>query len=62
MFRDAKHGGALRHLPSGYPQINRAWMWGALLAAASPAGYTNSRPPPDPTVHCSVMASGTGKR
>jgi len=24
---------ALRHLPSGYPEINTAWMWGALLAA-----------------------------
>jgi hypothetical protein len=23
----------LRHLPSGYPEINTAWMWGALLAA-----------------------------
>ena len=33
MFRDAKHGAALRHLPSGYPQVNTAWMWGALLAA-----------------------------
>jgi Transposase DDE domain group 1 len=33
LFRDAKHGAALRHLPSGYPQVNRAWMWGALLAA-----------------------------
>jgi len=34
VFRDAKHGAALRHLPSGYPEINRAWMWGALLAAS----------------------------
>jgi Transposase DDE domain group 1 len=34
VFRDAKHGAALRHLPSGYPQINQAWMWGALLAAS----------------------------
>jgi hypothetical protein len=34
MFRDAKHGAALRHLPSGYPQVNRAWMWGALLATS----------------------------
>ena len=33
LFRDAKHGAALRHLPSGYPEVNRAWMWGALLAA-----------------------------
>jgi hypothetical protein len=34
IFRDAKLGAALRHLPSGYPQINRAWMWGALLAVS----------------------------
>jgi hypothetical protein len=34
VFRDAKLGGALRHLPSGYPQVNRAWMWGALLAVS----------------------------
>jgi hypothetical protein len=33
IFKDAKHGGALRHLPSGYPEVNTAWMWGALLAA-----------------------------
>lgn len=32
MFRDAKHGAALRHLPSGYLQVNQAWMWGALIA------------------------------
>ncbi|MGH3831433.1 MAG: transposase [Pseudonocardiaceae bacterium] len=32
IFRDSKHGAALRHLPSGYPQVNTAWMWGALLA------------------------------
>jgi hypothetical protein len=33
VFRDSKHGAALRHLPSGYREINTAWMWGALLAA-----------------------------
>ena len=38
IFRDGKHGAALRHLPSGYPQVNTAWMWGALLAA-SMAGW-----------------------
>jgi len=38
IFRDSKHGAALRHLPSGYPEINTAWMWGALLAA-SMAGW-----------------------
>ena len=37
LFRDSKIGAALRHLPSGYPQVNTAWMWGALLAAAMAA-------------------------
>ena len=34
IFRDAKHGAALRHLPSGYTEVNTAWMWGALLAVS----------------------------
>ncbi len=34
IFRDSKHGAALRHLPSGYTQVNTAWMWGSLLAAS----------------------------
>jgi hypothetical protein len=38
VFRDGKHGAALRHLPSGYHEINTAWTWGALLAA-SMAGW-----------------------
>ncbi len=38
LFRDGKHGAALRHLPSGHVQVNMAWMWGALLAA-SMAGW-----------------------
>ncbi|MBV9313520.1 MAG: IS1380 family transposase [Pseudonocardia sp.] len=38
LFRDSKHGAALRHLPSADPTVNRAWMWGALLAA-SMAGW-----------------------
>ena len=37
LFRNSKLGAALRHLPSGYPQVNLAWMWGALLAAAMAA-------------------------
>ena len=37
LFRDGKLGAALRHLPSGYPQVNLAWMWGALLAASMAA-------------------------
>ncbi len=32
--RDAKHGGALRHLPSGSRTVNTVWMWAALLACA----------------------------
>ena len=34
IFRDSKHGAALRHLPSGYTEVNTAWMWGALIAAS----------------------------
>jgi hypothetical protein len=37
VFRDSKHGAALRHLPSGYKEVNTAWMWGALLAAGMAA-------------------------
>jgi hypothetical protein len=37
IFRDSKLGAALRHLPSGYPQVNLAWMWGALPAASMAA-------------------------
>jgi hypothetical protein len=37
IFRDSKLGAALRHLPSGHPQVNLAWMWGALLAASMAA-------------------------
>ena len=34
LFRDGKHGAALRHLPSGHIKVNTAWMRGALLAAS----------------------------
>jgi hypothetical protein len=34
IFRDSKHGAALRHLPSGSTEINTAWMWASLIAAA----------------------------
>ena len=37
IFRDSKHGAALRHLPSGYVRVNMAWMQGALLAATMAA-------------------------
>lgn len=42
IFRDAKLGAALRHLPSGYSQINRAWMGAALLAVS----IASTRPQP----------------
>ena len=32
--RDAKHGAALRHMPSADADVNRVWMWAALLACA----------------------------
>lgn len=32
--RDAKHGAALRHLPSANHTVNTLWMWAALLACA----------------------------
>ena len=56
IFRDAKHGAALRHLPSGYTEVNTAWMWGSLLAT-SLAGYlhqlaaTTPTPPPHSDPH-----------
>jgi hypothetical protein len=31
-LKDAKHGVALRHLPSGYKVVNTVWMWSVLLA------------------------------
>ena len=34
LFRDVKHGAGLCHLPSGHYAVNRAWMWGALIAAS----------------------------
>jgi hypothetical protein len=33
IFRDSKYGAGLRHLPSGYKEVNTAWMHAALLAA-----------------------------
>lgn len=32
--KDAKHGAALRHLPSGDHRVNKVWMWAALLGCA----------------------------
>jgi hypothetical protein len=32
--KDAKHGAAMRHMPSADRRVNRIWMWAALLACA----------------------------
>lgn len=34
LFKQAKHGAALRHLPSGDPAVNAAWVHAAFLAVA----------------------------
>lgn len=34
LFKQAKHGAALRHLPSGDPSVNTAWVHAAFLAVA----------------------------
>ena len=34
IFRDSKHGAALRHLPPGDEQVSTCWMWASLIAAA----------------------------
>lgn len=61
IFRDAKLGAALRHLPSGYPQLNGPGCGVRCSRPASPAGCTNSPPPPDPAVSWPVTASATAK-
>jgi Transposase DDE domain group 1 len=48
IFRDAKHGAALRHLPSGYVEVNTAWMWGALIATSLAGWLRQLTATPDP--------------
>jgi DDE family transposase len=48
IFRDAKHGAALRHLPSGYERVNRAWMWVALIATSLAGWLHQLTAIPDP--------------
>jgi len=45
--RDAKHGAALRHMPSGDQAVNTVWMWAALLATTGhfPLPYSGKQHP-----------------
>jgi hypothetical protein len=61
LFRDSKHGAALRHLPSGYPEVNTAWMWGALLAASMAAWLHQLTATEGPTGHLSGWGARDGK-
>jgi hypothetical protein len=61
IFRDSKHGAALRHLPSGYVEVNTAWMWGALLTA-SMAGWLHQLTATEgPDGHLSGWGTRDGK-
>jgi hypothetical protein len=61
LFRDSKHGAALRHLPSGYPEVNTAWMWGALLAASMAAWLHQLTATENPTGQLSGWGARDGK-
>lgn len=61
IFRDSKHGAALRHLPSGYPEVNTAWMWGALLAASMAAWLHQLTATPGPAGQLSGWGARDGK-
>lgn len=61
IFRDSKHGAALRHLPSGYPEVNTAWMWGALLAASMAAWPHQLTATPGPTGQLAGWGTRDGK-
>jgi hypothetical protein len=56
IFRDGKLGAALRHLPSGYPQVNLAWMWVRCWRRPWPPGCTSS--PPSPQARTSFTDTG----
>jgi hypothetical protein len=61
IFRDAQHGAAPRHLPSGYPPGQQGVNVGRCSRSVSPGGYTSSPPPPDPTASWPAGASATAR-
>jgi hypothetical protein len=61
IFRDSKHGAALRHLPSGYPEVNTAWMWAALLAVTMAAWLHQLTATPGPGGRLAGWGARDGK-
>jgi hypothetical protein len=61
LFRDSKHGAALRHLPSGYVEVNTAWMWGSLLVASMAAWLHQLTATERPDGHLSGWGTRDGK-
>ncbi|MDA8186201.1 MAG: transposase [Actinomycetota bacterium] len=47
-LKDSKLGLSLRHLPSGYPEVNAVWMWAAFLALNVSATLSAFAGPPRP--------------
>ena len=47
-LKDSKLGLSLRHLPSGYPEVNAVWMWAAFLALNISAVLSAFAPAPVP--------------
>jgi hypothetical protein len=45
-LKDSKLGLSLRHLPSGYPEVNAVWMWAAFLALGISATLSAFRTAP----------------
>lgn len=71
-LKDSKLGAALRHLPSGYPEVNALWMWAAFLAlnisatlsafAAVPSKNDDEQPASSDTEPANTEASTTTTR
>jgi len=61
IVRDAKHGGAQRHLPSDIPRSTPGGCGVRYSRPVSLADSTYSPPPPDPTATWPGTASATAK-
>jgi hypothetical protein len=61
IVRDSKLGAALRHLPSGYPQVNLAWMGARCSPRPWPPGCTSSPPAPPARTSWPVTACAAAR-